>query len=128
MTRTVKCEVGDCKWTQETREPYWMKKCHDHFLKNHRNYLSQLGFQDSVGCSPWIQDLHTYLGQCSAPGCAHVFGSSLCGDKDKVKILIGKVVMGTGTAWWGMGAPRAEDMSRLGAFNLECSLSHECLF
>ena len=40
VTRTVKCEVGDCKWILEIGKPYWMKKCLDHFLKNHRNYLS----------------------------------------------------------------------------------------
>ena len=76
VTRTVKCEAGGCKWTQETGKCYWMKKCLDHFLLNHGDDLTQLGFRDSEARSLRIRDLYFHVGRCSAPGCGHVFGSN----------------------------------------------------
>ena len=69
--RTMECEVGDCEWTQKTGERLWRKNCLDHFLRNHGDDLTQLGFRDSEERSLQIQDLYSYVGRCSQETCRH---------------------------------------------------------
>ena len=69
--RTMECGAGGCKWTQETGEHYWKKKCLDHFLNHHGDDLRQLRFRDSEERSLRIQDLYSHVGQCSQESCRH---------------------------------------------------------
>ena len=68
-TGVMECEMDYCGWRQKTQKNGWRQKCLNHFIEEHSHDLTQFRFQDSRGHILQLQDIFSYVGQCSQEDC-----------------------------------------------------------
>ena len=68
-TGVMECSMDDCGWSLETQKYGWRQRCLNHFIEEHSHDMTKFRFQDSKGHSLQLQDVFSYVGQCSQEDC-----------------------------------------------------------